>query len=83
MEDMNLRREALRRAIDLVGGQTKLAAGIGVRQNRVNNWLNRDHQVTPAEYCSAIQKLTNGAITCSDLRPDVFRVGAEKPAAVA
>lgn len=70
------RKTALKRAIDLVGGQNELAKSLGVYQSRVNNWLNRDIQGVPAEFCATIEKLTEGAVTCHQLRPDCFPVAA-------
>jgi len=65
----------LARAIAIVGGQQALGDAIGCSQQRVWWWLHRSRQV-PAEYCYPIERATNGAVTASELRPDVFRAAA-------
>jgi DNA-binding transcriptional regulator YdaS (Cro superfamily) len=61
----------IERAVECAGTQVALAERIGVRQQHVWNWLNRDKRV-PAEYCLPIERATHGAVTRYDLRPDVF-----------
>jgi DNA-binding transcriptional regulator YdaS (Cro superfamily) len=61
--------EALRKAIDIVGGQSELGKACGVWQTAVSNWLKREN--VPAEYCPAIEKATKGEVRCEQLRPDV------------
>ena len=67
-------QQALRKAIELVGGQVALARALGppIRQAHVWKWLNRTQLGVPAEYCRAIEGLTQGQVTRYDLRPDVF-----------
>lgn len=60
---------ALQKAIDEVGSQSALAKSIGCVPQVVNNWLRRCS--VPAERCPSIEKATNGAVRCEDLRPDV------------
>lgn len=69
---------ALQTAIQVAGSQTALAAKLRsytsnhkIRQGHIWCWLNRDKKV-PAEYCLAIEQITNGQVTASDLRPDIF-----------
>jgi DNA-binding transcriptional regulator YdaS (Cro superfamily) len=61
----------LKIAVDAAGGQAALAAAIGVKQQHVWNWLNREGARVPAEHCPAIERATQGAVRCEDLRPDV------------
>lgn len=61
--------EALIKSISLVGGQSALAKLLGVVPQVVHNWLVRGN--VPAEKCPAIERATNGAVRCEDLRPDV------------
>lgn len=61
--------DALIKAISIFETQTGLAKAIGVVPQVVNNWLARGR--IPAEHCPAIEKATNGAVRCEDLRPDV------------
>lgn len=50
--------DALKRAIEIVGGQTALASAIGgsVRQGHVSHWLVAGR--VPAEHCPAIERET-------------------------
>jgi len=61
--------DALRKAIEIVGGQAALGEACGVWQTAVSNWLKREN--VPAEYCPAIEKATKGLVLCEQLRPDV------------
>lgn len=65
--------EALKRAVEIAGGQTALARALGVQQAHVWNWLNRD-KVLPAEYAIPIERATGGAVTRHELRPDLYPV---------
>lgn len=65
---------ALDRAITAAGGQTRLAELLSTPYRRVlsqhiTNWKARG---VPADRCLAIQTAVDGAVTCHDLRPDVF-----------
>lgn len=62
----------LQRAVKLLGGQSSAARALGISQQRVWVWLNRSPQRVPAEFCTAIEKCTQGAIRARELRPDVF-----------
>lgn len=57
-------------ACKLVGSQAMLADLIGVSPAAVNQWIS-GHRPIPAERCPAIERATNGAVRCEDLRPDV------------
>lgn len=74
--------EPIARAVEIVGGQTKLARKIGgpVRQAHVWNWLNKGTRV-PAEHCIAIERATAGEVSRYELRPDVFGPSPEQEAA--
>lgn len=61
----------LQRAVDECGGQTALAARIGVKQGHVWWWLNKSGRV-PAEKAIEIENATFGVVTRSDLRPDIY-----------
>ncbi len=67
--------QALEKAVELVGGQTALAASIGVKQTHVWNWLNRDKRV-PAERVIAVEEATDGQVSRHELRPDIYPVEA-------
>lgn len=47
-----------------------LARAIGVSQVIISQWKTGAKQV-PAGRCPAIERATNGAVRCEDLRPDV------------
>lgn len=71
--------EALRKAVELAGGQSAFARALGgrVRQGHVWYWLNAEGAQLPAEYCAAAERApgVDGRVTRRDLRPDIF--GAE------
>lgn len=48
----------------------QLAETIGVPQALISQWRRKVRPV-PAERCPAIERATNGAVTCEELRPDV------------
>ncbi len=60
----------VKRAIDLLGSQTKLAQACGSKQQHVWNWLHRDD--VPIERAIQIEVITNGEVTKEELRPDFF-----------
>lgn len=47
-----------------------LAAALGVPDALVSQWKSGTRQI-PAARCPAIEKATNGAVRCEDLRSDV------------
>jgi len=62
----------LDKAIAAAGGQVALAQRIGVSQQRVSWWVRRSRGRVPAEFAKPIEQATNGRVTASALRPDVF-----------
>ena len=57
-------------AIQGAGGPAKVAAAVGCTVQAVCFW--RDGKRTlPAEVCPTLERLTQGAVRCEDLRPDV------------
>lgn len=64
--------EALDAAIEAMGGVSMLASAIGVGQSVISNWRARG-TVPSANYCTAIERATAGAVTRRDLRPDDWR----------
>lgn len=57
-------------AIRYVGGISALARALGVTPPTVHQWLKGQRPI-PAERCPAIERLTNRAVSCESLRPDV------------
>lgn len=48
----------------------EFAGQVGVKPSVVSNWVRGKKQV-PAERCPRIERVTNGEVTCEELRPDV------------
>ena len=57
-------------AVAIVGGVNRLACRIGVPVQSVYFWLSGARRI-PADYCPAIERETEHAVRCEDLRPDV------------
>jgi DNA-binding transcriptional regulator YdaS (Cro superfamily) len=69
--------DALQTAVDIVGGQTALAAVLGVKQQNVWNWLSRAAFVPPV-HCPAIEPATGYVVMRWHLRPhDWWRIWPE------
>ena len=62
---------ALAAAVDIVGGQAKLARILGVTQPNVWHWLHKSERV-PGEYVLKIEAATGGKVSRHDLRPDLY-----------
>lgn len=62
--------EAVKEAARIVGGVSSLAKQVGVSGPAVTQWSTGFRQV-PAERCPLIERATQGAVRCEDLRPDV------------
>ncbi len=61
----------IKKAIEILGSQSALAAACGVKQAHVWNWLNRD-KVIRLENALLIEHATNGIVTKEQLRPDLY-----------
>jgi DNA-binding transcriptional regulator YdaS (Cro superfamily) len=71
MQSKERRKRALFKAVEIVGSQSELARLLGVRQSSIWTWLNVTKDV-PAEICAQVEHVTGGAVTRSDLRPDLW-----------
>lgn len=60
----------IERAISIAGGISAMARSLGVSAPTVHQWKSGGRQV-PAERCPEIERITNGAVTCEELRPDL------------
>ena len=61
--------DALQTAIDTFGSRAALARSLGVTAEAVRKWeLGR----IPAERCLDIERATNGRVSRSELRPDLW-----------
>lgn len=66
---MNKTERPIAVAARCVGNSSRLAEILGVTKSAVWLWENRTR--VPAERCPDIERATNGAVRCEDLRPDV------------
>jgi TorA maturation chaperone TorD len=62
---------ALATAVEIVGGQARLARILGVTQPNVWHWLHKSERV-PGEYVLKIEQATGGKVSRHDLRPDLY-----------
>lgn len=62
--------DALNRAIDLAGGQEKLAGLVGGRQTRISEWKRRGN--VPPEIVIAVSQAVGFRVTPHQLRPDLY-----------
>ncbi len=61
---------ALKRAVALAGGLTALARGLGISPQAISQW-----QQVPAARVLAVERAIDGAVTRSELRPDLYPPG--------
>ncbi|MEI8324967.1 MAG: helix-turn-helix domain-containing protein [Betaproteobacteria bacterium] len=61
---------SVEQAIKIAGGVSRLALLLGVQPPTVHEWKSGKRQV-PAERCPQIERVTAGAVTCEQLRPDM------------
>ena len=59
--------DAFSRAVDILGGKSAMARRFNLTPWAVSKWASR----VPAERCPDIERMTDGAVRCEDLRPDV------------
>jgi DNA-binding transcriptional regulator YdaS (Cro superfamily) len=74
--------EALKRAVQIAGGQTALAGKLpgNKKQGHVWNWLNVVKRCPP-EMAIPIEEAVGRAVTRHDLRPDLYPSSSEGKAA--
>lgn len=60
--------DALLKAVEVVGGVSRLAEMVGVSSSAPSMWKARGR--VPVEHCAAIERATGGAVTRRELRPD-------------
>jgi DNA-binding transcriptional regulator YdaS (Cro superfamily) len=61
----------LETAIGIVGSQANLARALGVTPAYVCKMLRENY--VPLEQCRPIERVTTGAVTAEQLRPDFFK----------
>lgn len=80
LQDTNPPKDALRRAADLLGGQSGVATACGYSDRRhVWPWFNSDRRV-PGDKCALIERAAKGAVTVEELRPDLAWLRVKDPA---
>ncbi len=57
------------KAAEIIGSQVALASMLGTSKQNISSWI-RNSRI-PAEYCPDIERLTNGQVSCEELRPDI------------
>lgn len=70
----------LKRAIDQLGSQPKLAAAMGCSQSKVS-WLLLTAETISAEDSLKVDRATGGLVSASELRPDLWPTRAHVPQA--
>lgn len=68
-------REAIAKAIEIVGGPSKVAAAFGIHPQAVSQWKKK----SPANRAIALEHLTEGVITRTQLRPDLYPHDPKQP----
>ncbi|PRP68593.1 hypothetical protein BUE93_21365 [Chromobacterium amazonense] len=66
---MNLFPEQIRIIVQAAGGPAVVADELRISYSAVTNWSVR--KSIPAAYCPTLERLTNGAWRCEQMRPDV------------
>jgi DNA-binding transcriptional regulator YdaS (Cro superfamily) len=66
----NPEQDALEKAISIIGSGAALAAHLGITKGAVSQWKDAARKI-PAEYCPTIERLTEGQVSCEEMRPDV------------
>jgi DNA-binding transcriptional regulator YdaS (Cro superfamily) len=61
---------ALKKAVEIIGGTMAVSRAFGIKPPSVSRWLAKGY--APVERCLKLEKLTRGAVTRYDLRPDIF-----------
>ena len=64
-------RDAVKRAVDAFGSQTRLAAALGLLPGNIGFWLS-GHKDVPAKWCMPIEIVTEGRVRAAEIRPDLF-----------
>ncbi|WP_434779023.1 transcriptional regulator [Neisseria sp. Ec49-e6-T10] len=61
----------LKKAISYFGTQVELGRKLGVTKSAVTSWKKKRNQI-PAHIAVSIEKITDGAVSREDVRPDLF-----------
>lgn len=74
MSEMHPSLVELDRAAALLGSRVKLSEAIQIKRTTLQSWFDSNRPV-PAEACAEVERVTDGQVTRSDLRPDLWRPG--------
>ncbi len=74
--------EPIERAVELLESQAAIARLCDVSPQAVNQWVARVRPIPP-KHAKAIARATCGAVTASQLRPDLAEIFGPEPAAEA
>ena len=69
----------IERAVSLKGSQARLAKDMGCSQQYIS-WLLKEADQVSADMAVAVERATDGKISRSDLRPDLFALPHPKEA---
>ena len=70
---------SVKKAVEIIGGQTKLARILDINQSAIAHWVNR-HGQAPAKYITRISELTNGQVSVHELLADHVKTDKESAA---
>jgi len=59
------------KAVNFFGNQNRMAKALGVSRQSVTFWVNGKAKISPVNVLK-INKITRGAISPSELRPDIY-----------
>jgi DNA-binding transcriptional regulator YdaS (Cro superfamily) len=62
-------QKGIAEASQAAGGQARLALLLGLKPPTINQWIKGIRPV-PDEHCPAIERATDGAVTCEAMRPN-------------
>jgi len=75
-----MKTTAIKKALSLLGGNNATARALGVKPPTVSEWVSGKRPV-PIKQCAAIQRLTDGQVTCEQLAPDFDWPSIRQPSA--
>ncbi len=64
--------DALRQAVEMLGGPAKTGRILGYTSNAISNVIGNQGRKIPPAWCRAIERATGGKITSAMLRPDMY-----------
>lgn len=68
---LKLSLKALRRVIEIVGSQYRLAKILGLSAQNISQWMLAQRYI-PLKHLPTLIKLSNDTLTMADFRPDIY-----------